>query len=106
MANRGMESIFFNIGDAIPYGDKIAHFLLYGMMAMSLNLALRCRTYKVFNVPVQLGGLLVFWFAFIEELTQYLFPTRNLDIMDLIADIAGILCFNYLSRIIVRSAAK
>ena len=98
MANMGINSIFFQLVRGIPYGDKLGHFIIYGVLAMLFNLAINCRTFRFCHVSWQMGGFLVFTFAFIEELTQYFFPSRNLDYVDLLANLIGILLFNYLSR--------
>jgi hypothetical protein len=79
------------IGD-IPYGDKMMHGLLYGIMALFLNYGLN---YKLFY-SVQLGAVIVLIFATLEEISQYWIPSRTFDLGDLLADFLGVLLFSFL----------
>ncbi len=80
----------FRLVGYIPYGDKIAHTGLYGIMALLLNFGLNFKQVKHFGVSLQLGALLVFIFAGLEELTQYYIPSRTFDLGDLFADFIGV----------------
>ena len=82
----------------IPYGDKIAHALLYGMMAFLLNFGLHFKDYKVAGFNMQLGAIIVLVFGTIEEMTQYFIPSRTFDLMDLLADFVGIFLFSIWRR--------
>ena len=75
---------------AIPYGDKIAHTILYGTMAMFLNYGLSYRKIK----GLQLGAVLVLTFAILEEFTQIYVPSRTFDLYDILADFAGVILFS------------
>ncbi|WP_178988097.1 VanZ family protein [Winogradskyella schleiferi] len=91
-ANKGAPNIFIEFSNSIYYGDKIGHFFIYGILTLLANLVFKNRS--VFwskNVP--LGTVLVSIFVIVEELSQVFFPRRSLDIIDLIADALGILCF-------------
>lgn len=105
MANANINNIFFELINMIPAGDKLGHFFLFGMLAMLVNLALNCRTFKFRQYSVQLGGFLIFSLTIFEELSQHFFPNRTVDIVDLIANLAGILFFNYLSTRIAKTYA-
>ena len=96
-ANRGAESIFSDIVHLLPYGDKLGHALLFGMLALLMNLALNGRSILVRRWPLQLGSVLVLSFALIEELTQLYFPSRTFDLGDLLADVVGVMAFTLLS---------
>ena len=73
----------------IPYGDKLGHMGLYGILAFLVSLSLKPRKKKYFGLP--LGCALVLTFALLEEFSQYFFPsTRMLDIQDALADIVGV----------------
>ncbi len=76
----------------IPYGDKLMHGLLYGVMAFFLNYGLN---YKAFN-SLQIGGIIVLIFATLEEITQYWIPSHTFDLGDLLADFIGVLFFSFL----------
>ena len=75
---------------SIPYGDKIAHATLYGVMAMLLNYGLSYRKIK----GIQLGAVLVLTFAIIEEFSQMYIPSRTFDLYDILADIVGVILFS------------
>ena len=76
----------FRMVGHIPYGDKIMHALLYGMMAMFLNYGLSYRSFR--GIPV--AALWVLGFAILEEITQYWIPSRTFDLGDIAADIVGV----------------
>jgi hypothetical protein len=78
----------------IPYGDKVLHALLYGIMAILLNYGLRYK--KIYRL--QLGAVIVLTFATIEEFSQYFIATRTFDLGDLLADLVGITLFSLLGR--------
>ncbi len=74
---------------AVPYGDKIGHVVLYGIMALLLNYGLSYK--KIKGLP--LGAVLVLIFAILEEFSQIYFPSRTFDLKDILADIIGIILF-------------
>jgi VanZ family protein len=78
----------------IPYGDKIMHAVLYGIMALLLNYGLKFRTYKSLGFNMQLGAIIVLTFAVLEEVSQYWIPSRTCDVGDLIADLVGVVLFS------------
>jgi len=78
----------------IPYGDKIMHALLYGVMALLLNYGLKFKSYKFLGFNLQLGAIIVLFFAGLEEITQYWIPSRTFDLGDLLADAIGVALFS------------
>ncbi|AJQ94096.1 VanZ family protein [Gynuella sunshinyii] len=97
LADTGGDSIFFDLGKAVPYGDKVAHFCLYGLLTLLVNWAFQFRQLSLYRWRPYLGSILVVVFAVLEELSQGWFPTRTLDIVDLLADAAGITVFSVIS---------
>jgi len=97
LANTGSDSVFFDLVDRLPYGDKVGHFGLYGVLTLLLNLGLGCRSVAVGGIKLLSGSLVVLVFAVGEELTQGFLPSRTMDITDVIADLLGILAFGYLA---------
>ena len=91
----------FKMVGKIPYGDKICHMILYGFMAFLLDYSLKGKRW----FKLSAGGLIVFTFAFLEELSQAYFPSRSCDIDDIIADIIGITLFIVLPPLFKRSKA-
>lgn len=76
----------FHAVGMIPYGDKIAHAILYGIMAYLLNYGFNGKRW----IRIEIGSLIVFGFALIEEVSQLYFPSRTFDWFDLLADAVGI----------------
>ncbi|WP_179007729.1 VanZ family protein [Winogradskyella forsetii] len=96
-ANKGAPNVFIEFSNSIYYGDKIGHFFIYGILTLLANLVFKNRSvFSSQNVP--LGSVLVSVFVLVEELSQIYFPKRNLDIIDLIADALGILCFTLIGN--------
>lgn len=71
----------------IPQGDKWAHAILYGGLALGLGRSFLSgfNQHGVAKAVIWVG-----LFAFTEELSQYWFPLRTLDVKDLIADVIGL----------------
>ena len=86
---------FFMVG-TIPCGDKIAHALLYGVMAMLLNFGLDFKTKQFLGLNLQVGAMIVLLFAGLEELSQYYFPSRTLDFYDFVADFVGVVLASFI----------
>jgi len=76
----------FRVVGFIPYGDKICHALLYGVMALLLNRALDFRRYR----GILVGSIVVLSFATLEEFSQYFIVSRTFDMYDLLADFVGV----------------
>jgi polysaccharide biosynthesis protein VpsQ len=97
-ADTGADNIFINLVRLIPCGDKLGHVLLYGGLALLLNLLLMRRTIALRSLRFQWGSVLVLIFAVLEELSQGLFATRSLDGWDVLADLLGV----YVAAVLVR----
>lgn len=97
MANTGQNTIFFDLVKAIPYGDKIGHALLFGILTLGINLTTQCKEVKVFKFRIFFGSLCVFIFTVFEELSQTFFSNRTLDITDFLSNIVGIIIFTFIS---------
>lgn len=91
MADAGQPLWILTWVRAMPYGDKLGHFMMFGVMAALVNLALRLKTLTLGKVHFLLGSFLVFLFAVLEELSQFYFPRRTVDLFDLLAGSLGIL---------------
>ena len=79
-----------DIGNAIPWGDKIGHFTLFGMLALLLNMAIKFCQIKIHTRRFHLGSVIVFVFAIIEEFSQLAFSTRTFDLVDMLFDLLGV----------------
>ncbi len=82
-------------------GDKVGHFLLFGVMALLTNWTFK---YRGIRWPwLQLGALLVFSFAALEEVTQIWIDNRTFDYWDLLMDFSGIAVFTAAGLVLRRN---
>ena len=88
----------FRVVGHIPYGDKLMHGLLYGVMALLLNYGLNFKSKKIFGFNLQIGAMIVLTFAGLEEITQYWLPSRTCDFFDFVADVVGVILFSFLVK--------
>lgn len=95
-ANLGSTNPVFGLVKSIPYGDKVIHAILFGVLAYLANRALGFRHLRY--RWGQVGSLGVLVFALGEELTQGLNPHRTLDVLDGMADVAGIAIATWYSQ--------
>lgn len=102
LANTGQTSIFFELVRAIPYGDKVGHFFLFGLLTLLANLAVNFRMLSIGKLKVFWGTAAVFAFVTFEELSQYFVPSRTLDIYDYSADMVAIVVFTWLSACLAK----
>jgi VanZ family protein len=81
---------------SFPNGDRLGHFILYGILAFLLASAFpRPLRWGRLSVPVVIVALVVF--AAAEEYSQRFFATRTSDIVDLTCSCIGILCGTWLA---------
>lgn len=97
---------YFSFIRKVPYGDKLGHFLLMGMFAFLLNLALNARTITLWKFKYLLGSLIVSGLVTLEEFSQIFVRGRTFDLTDLIADYAGISIFGEIARFVCRKSIK
>lgn len=81
---------------AFPHGDKVGHFVLMGVLALALNLALSTRRVGIAGRNILLGSLLALLLVTVEELSQAFSRTRTLSLLDLGFSYLGILCASLL----------
>lgn len=96
-ADLGQNIGFSKFVRQLPFGDKLGHFSLYGVLAFLVNLALKNRKIVVLGYKVLLGGLLVLIFAILEEFTQMALSTRNFELWDIFCDLLGVTLFSWLA---------
>lgn len=81
----------------VPLGDKIAHFILVGLLAYAVNVSVPGRVFRYGRVTVSQGTLWVLAVVTLEEISQYWLPSRRFDLGDLLADVLGIGFFSWLA---------
>ena len=78
LANTAQNSIFFELVARIPYGDKLGHFCLFGLLTLGINFAFKLKSYTLISLNIYVGSTVVFCFVLLEELSQYFIPSRKL----------------------------
>lgn len=84
----------------VPGGDKFAHFMLTGIMALLLNLSLQNRRFKWGQLSILCGSAAVMTFMTAEEFSQIWIATRSASFLDLMANISGITIIGSLSTLL------
>ena len=82
----------------IRYVDKAGHFILYGILALLINLTL------LRSLPLQsriwvavISGLILALLIGIEEFSQQSFASRTFSLQDLAASYLGVIFFSWLA---------
>ncbi len=99
-------NILIQYASQIPFGDKLGHIILYGLLAFLINYALNFKKIRRLGFELQVGALLVLAFAFIEEGTQLFFPTRTFSLADALCDVIGVVLFSYLGLYLQKVARR
>ncbi len=82
----------------IPYADKVGHFILFGLLALLIDLTL-FRSFPAHSrkrVAV-ISGLILALLIGLEELSQRSFATRTFSLGDLSASYLGLIFFSWLA---------
>lgn len=96
-ANTGTFQFLYRPVYALPMGDKVAHFLLIGCLALLLNLSLENRCFTALGRRWALGSVVVLVLATVEELSQLPLSRRDCSAGDWVADLLGILILGALA---------
>lgn len=93
----------------MPYGDKAGHFILYGILALLINLTVfesrpdsassREPSRKLLVIKT---GLILAALIGLEEFSQQFFPDRTFSLLDLSFSYLGVIAFSWLALIIKR----
>lgn len=81
-----------------PYYDTFMHFLLLGIAAYLSHLAFNKPKIQILNISVPLAPIIVFLFCILDEIIQMFVPNRTADLVDLAADLCGIILFTWLAE--------
>lgn len=101
-ANTGNTLPAANYLRSIAYGDKVAHFMLFGFLSFLFNLALATKCFEFGRFSVYRGSMLVGVAALLEELSQQFILTRTFEYYDLLADFSGIACFALITALLTK----
>lgn len=93
LADLGRGRWLFGMAESIPGGDKLGHFVLFGLLAFLVNLVLQVAVVRWGRLTILKGSALVMVIVMAEELSQLFFVSRSFELLDLAADLAGIYVF-------------
>jgi len=81
----------------IPFADKVGHFILYGILALLINLSLfRSFPHSRTRIAVIVGLILAVLIG-LEEFSQRYFSSRTFSLGDLSASYLGLIFFSWLA---------
>ncbi len=83
-ADTGRGSIFFELVRVVPYGDKVGHFILFGILTLLVNVGSGFKRVLLFNCRPYLGALIIAVVVLLEECSQLYFPNRTFDFFSFI----------------------
>ena len=90
----------------IPGGDKTAHFLLVGVLALLLNSAMNASTVRIAGLTFLKGNLILVLLATAEEMSNLVQPGRSYSLVDLQFNYLGIFACGWLSMLVVRAQGE
>lgn len=96
LADRGELPEFVHRLYNFPFGDKVGHFILIGLLAFGLNLVFSSRSIYGFPLPLFFGSILTLILATGEEISQNYFASRSFSLLDLGCSYLGILVADFI----------
>ena len=92
--NLGIFAVVYHI----PFADKMGHFVLYGILALLIDLTLFRSIPRQNRIWVaMLSGLILIVLIGIEEFSQRNFSSRTFSLADLTASYLGVIAFSWLA---------
>lgn len=82
-----------------PNGDRVGHFILFGILTFLVNSAFPRRV-RIMHVDVYQGSLIIATLATLEEISQLFFSYRTFDLIDLTFTLMGIASADWLVRLL------
>lgn len=97
LADTGNLGIIYQI-TRLPYADKAGHFLLYGILALLIDLTLfRSVPFQRWKRVAVTSGLILALLIGLEEFSQQFFSNRSFSLADLAASYLGLISFSWLA---------
>lgn len=98
MADAGVLAQYLGFLYLYPFGDKVGHFVLYGVLAFLLDLGLfRSAPIQSWKPLAAKCGLILALLIGIEEFSQQFFSNRTFDLVDLAFSYLGVIFFSWLA---------
>lgn len=76
---------------AFPHGDKVMHFILYGILSFLFNMSFPGKGLRVSGLLFPAGSLAILSMAILEEISQFYVDFRTPSFIDLFTGLAGII---------------
>lgn len=100
-ADAGIAEPMFEIVRRVPWGDKLAHLLLLGVMSLLLNVSLEAARFRWGRLRPLKGTAILLVLAILEEVSQLAFEHRTFSYADLAANVVGIVTFGWLAVLLL-----
>lgn len=84
-----------------PNGDRVGHFVLYGILTFLVNSAFP-RWVRIGRMNMFYGSAIIAALATLEEVSQLFLPNRTFDLIDLTFTLLGVVCADWLVRLLRR----
>jgi len=87
-----------NLVNRLPFADKVGHFILYGILALLINLTFfRSFPLQSRKQVAVISGLILALLIGLEEFSQRNFPSRTFSLGDLAASYLGLIFFSWVA---------
>ena len=94
----GADVAIIKVIEGVPNGDKLGHFILFGVLTLLSILASRFHRLKVYNkANIYSASLVILVILTLEEFSQLFLDTRTFEWLDMSANTAGIVVFSLLA---------
>jgi VanZ family protein len=80
----------------LPFGDKVLHFTMFGLLALAANLALASCGRRSLARAIVIGSIFVVFVATLEEYSNHFLSRRDWSLGDLTANYLGVVCLGML----------
>ncbi|MCK6539616.1 MAG: VanZ family protein [Anaerolineales bacterium] len=95
LADLGMLGVL-KFMNRIPFGDRIGHFVLYGILTLLIDLSLLRSPHGLNPSLLVLRVALILALVIgLEEFSQRFFPNRSFDLLDLAFSYLGVTFFSW-----------
>ena len=103
IVNLGLGPVYFPFIYNYPGMDKIGHFILMGILSFLVNTLLKGEKISVLSLSLLKGSLIVIFIVMLEEFSQIFLTYRAFSLLDIFADLLGIILFGRLADLYLRS---
>jgi len=87
----------------IPYGDKVGHFFLIGILSFCISILDDFRSISLFKNKIYRGSVICFVLTSLEEFSQIFVSERTFSVMDLMSNYLGVIVIGQLLLRFLRS---